>query len=63
MADKADGKKKEREKRIREERSRRLRRAEAENHHDFAVMHYRSRNFAEARRCLQKALRVHPNYL
>jgi len=63
MADQAGGKKKEREKRIREERVRRLRRAEAENHHSFAVMHYRSGNFAEARRCLQKALMVHPNHL
>jgi superfamily II DNA or RNA helicase len=63
MADKTDGKKKEREKRIREERSRRLRRAEAENHHGLAAMHYRNGNFAEARRCLQKALTVHPNHL
>jgi hypothetical protein len=63
MADKAGGKKKEREKRIREERTQRLRRAEAENHHFSASMHYRSRNFAEARRCLQKAIMVQPNHL
>ncbi|PIV07272.1 MAG: hypothetical protein COS57_00405 [Syntrophobacterales bacterium CG03_land_8_20_14_0_80_58_14] len=63
MADKAGGKKKEREKRIREERARRVRWAEAENHHGLAAMHYRSGNFAEARRCLQKALMVHPNHL
>lgn len=63
MEDRADGKKKEREKRIREERSRRLRRAESENHYNSGMMHYRSRNFAEARRCLQKAITVHPNHL
>lgn len=63
MANKAVGKKKEREKRIREERSQRLRRAEAENHHFSAAMHYRGRNFSEARRCLQKAIMVHPNHL
>jgi superfamily II DNA or RNA helicase len=63
MADKAVGKKKEREKRIREERAQRLRRAEAENHHFSAAMHYRSRKFAEARRCLQKAIMVQPNHL
>jgi superfamily II DNA or RNA helicase len=63
MADKSSGKKKEREKRIREERSRRLRRDEAENHHDLAVALYRIRNFAEARRSLQKAITVHPNHL
>jgi superfamily II DNA or RNA helicase/tetratricopeptide (TPR) repeat protein len=63
MADKAGGKKKEREKRIREERAQRLRRAEAENHYFSASMHYRSRNFAEARRSLQKAIMVQPNHL
>ncbi|MDD4997962.1 MAG: tetratricopeptide repeat protein, partial [Syntrophales bacterium] len=63
MAEKTDRKKKERGKRIREERSRQLRRTEAENHHDFAVMHYRNRDFAEARRCLQKAITVLPNHL
>jgi superfamily II DNA or RNA helicase len=63
MADKSSEKKKAREKRLRQERSQRLQRDEAESHCSVAVTHYENKNIPEARRSLQKALRVNPKHL